>query len=659
MYRNDEPPSNSYDDADDEFITANDLNGHNSNPQGPINIKKHSTNHNTSATTTSNNTSSSSFYDRQYQQYLSDSQSKDSQDYEDEHNMNMSMGMGMGMTAMKDDIYDDDEEEPDEGIETITLEYDMGLTSHSSTTKLCSRWCRRSFCVYNCFCRKIITLFSKCGILCCKKPTEEIGDGLEDKPSNEELLSIAFLSFLVFTMCQGVAAYFAKSEAMMGDSIAMAVDAFTYGFNLIAERMKGNPSYTIPFLKINRYDDDDDDNDDRMSGRQLSEKQREHIQKRCKRKQKLVLELVPPIISVTTLFFVTIIILHGSISVLVLDSHRDASQQTRPNVVIMFAFSLLNLVVDGVNILFFSKADHAFGYDTVEAEAGSGYNYDGDGYDVDGDNDGDGYSVDGDGDGDDDHNSDANHGDDANLNGGDNVGRGRGRSQDGIEIRPSTSSSSMNMKGAQGLNANYTSTHPSPRTGKDAKKEIADSLKLIMREKRRRKGGAYAQINNTDLSYEYDDDDDDDHDDNVNKNDENRNVYNGNNAHFDKDEQDTHNPLDFSIDEGDEDNDGHDMNRHRIHGDGNGNGHGSAGSSPLHHQIPSIHSIDEEDAEHHLAIYEAEKGQANLNMVSNSITRLQCGLCCIYPHAQPIFISAKSLNDIFILVYNAHIRKMK
>ena len=244
------------------------------------------------------------------------------------------------------------------------------------------------------------------------------------------------------------------------------------------------------------------------------------------------------------------------------------------------------------------------------------------------------------------------------MNGGDNVGRGRGRSQDGIEIRPSTSSSSMNMKGAQGLNANYTSTHPSPRTGKDAKKEIADSLKLIMREKRRRKGGAYAQINNTDLSYEYDDDDDH-HDDNENKNDDSRNIYNGNNTQFDKDEQDTHNPLDFSIDEGDEDNDGHDMNRHRIHGDGNGNGHGSAGSSPLHHQIPSIHSIDEEDAEHHLAIYEAEKGQANLNMVSNSITRLQCGLCCIYPHAQPIFISAKSLNDIFILVYNAHIRKMK
>ena len=628
MYRNNEPPSNSYDDADDEFITANDLNGHNNNPQGSININNHSTNHNTSAATTSNNTStsSSSFYDRQYQQYLSDSQSKDSQDYEDEHmNMNMSMSMGMTMTAMKDDIYDDDGEEPDEGIETITLEYDMGLTSHSSTTKLCSRWCRRSFCVYNCFCRKIITLFSKCGILCCKKPTEEIGDGLEDKPSNEELLSIAFLSFLVFTMCQGVAAYFAKSEAMMGDSIAMAVDAFTYGFNLIAERMKGNPSYTIPFLKIHRYDDDNDN--DRISKRKLSDKQREHIQKRCKRKQKLVLELVPPIISVTTLFIVTIIILHGSISVLVLDSHRDASQQTRPNVVVMFAFSLLNLVVDGVNILFFSKADHAFGYDTVEAgagaeaEAGSGYNYDGDAYGVDGHGDGD-------------HNSDANHGDhDASLNGGDNVGRGRGRSHDdaGIEIRPSTSSSSMNTKGAQphqGLNANYTSTHPSPRTGKDAKKEIADSLKLIMREKRRRKGGAYAQINNMDLSYEYDDHDD--HDDNDNKHDDSRNVYNGKNSHFDKDEQDTHNALDVSIDEGDEDNDGHDMNRHRIHRDGNGNGHGSTGSSPLHHQIPSIHSIDEEEAEHHLANYEAEKGQANLNMVSNSITRLQCGLCCIY-----------------------------
>ena len=58
--------------------------------------------------------------------------------------------------------------------------------------------------------------------------------------------------------------------------------------------------------------------------------------------------------------------------VLELDEHRDSDvdqnqhQRAQPNVIIMFAFSCLNLVVDAVNIMFFSKADHAFGYDTFD-----------------------------------------------------------------------------------------------------------------------------------------------------------------------------------------------------------------------------------------------------------------------------------------------------
>ena len=103
----------------------------------------------------------------------------------------------------------------DDAIETVALEYDMGITTKE--TKLCSCGTHR----------------------CCKRPTEEIGDGLEDKPSNEELLSVAFISFLTFTICQAVAAYFANSQAMMGDSMAMGVDAFTYdGFNRLMADLK-------------------------------------------------------------------------------------------------------------------------------------------------------------------------------------------------------------------------------------------------------------------------------------------------------------------------------------------------------------------------------------------------------------------------------------
>ena len=52
---------------------------------------------------------------------------------------------------------------------------------------------------------------------------------------------MAFISFLLFASFQLVVAIIAKSEAMIGDCTAMAVDgltAVTYGFNLVAERKK-------------------------------------------------------------------------------------------------------------------------------------------------------------------------------------------------------------------------------------------------------------------------------------------------------------------------------------------------------------------------------------------------------------------------------------
>jgi hypothetical protein len=41
-----------------------------------------------------------------------------------------------------------------------------------------------------------------------------------------------------FTIIQTIAAYIAKSNAMMGDSAAMCVDALSYAINLYAEREK-------------------------------------------------------------------------------------------------------------------------------------------------------------------------------------------------------------------------------------------------------------------------------------------------------------------------------------------------------------------------------------------------------------------------------------
>jgi hypothetical protein len=61
------------------------------------------------------------------------------------------------------------------------------------------------------------------------------------KPTNEYVLNVAFYSFVGFMSVQAVFALIANSEAMLVDSEAMSVDAFTYLFNLWAERIKREP----------------------------------------------------------------------------------------------------------------------------------------------------------------------------------------------------------------------------------------------------------------------------------------------------------------------------------------------------------------------------------------------------------------------------------
>jgi hypothetical protein len=162
------------------------------------------------------------------------------------------------------------------------------------------------------------------------------------RPSNEKLLCTAFVSFQCFAIAQTVAALFAGSEAMLGDSAAMMVDALTYLFNWFAERQKlfyasklDQPGHSTSYIL--EY-----------------------------RKYTYQLELVPPLLSVSTLLIVTGFVLNKSIRILILDSKRDASQQADPNVTLMIIFSVLNLLLDGVNVGCFALAKHALGYKTRE-----------------------------------------------------------------------------------------------------------------------------------------------------------------------------------------------------------------------------------------------------------------------------------------------------
>jgi Co/Zn/Cd efflux system component len=156
-----------------------------------------------------------------------------------------------------------------------------------------------------------------------------------DRPSNEYVLNVAFFSFLGFTIVQTGFAIAANSAAMLEDSEAMFVDALTYLFNLLAERLKHRP-YT--------------EKEKRMPA---------DLRHRQRRLTRLYLELIPPFISVSTLLVVTIYALRDSMTVLL--GNQPNNQADSPDIMIMMIFSALNLGLDVVNVMCFARVDQAVG----------------------------------------------------------------------------------------------------------------------------------------------------------------------------------------------------------------------------------------------------------------------------------------------------------
>lgn len=176
-----------------------------------------------------------------------------------------------------------------------------------------------------------------------------------DFPSNERLLRTAFVTFMTFALTQLVFAVVAGSEAMMGDSAAMIVDAITYLFNWFAERRK---SQSDEFQDMGLKNDVDPRKAARIRGRN-------------KRKRVLQLEILPPTISVVTLAIVTFFVTKKAVGILQLDMHRSRDEQRLPNINLMLAFSIVNLALDGLNVFCFARAKHLLGYTTLENDMGA------------------------------------------------------------------------------------------------------------------------------------------------------------------------------------------------------------------------------------------------------------------------------------------------
>jgi Co/Zn/Cd efflux system component len=157
--------------------------------------------------------------------------------------------------------------------------------------------------------------------------------------------NVAFFSFLGFMAVQAFFALIANSESMLADSEAMSVDALTYLFNMCAERIKNRP----------------------YSERELSLPSPVRIRRRTMKR--LYLELVPPLISVTTLVIVTVFVLNDSIHTLFGADAEFEKSKDDVDVNVMLLFSGINLLLDIVNVTCFARAQQAFGLQTMGSQS--------------------------------------------------------------------------------------------------------------------------------------------------------------------------------------------------------------------------------------------------------------------------------------------------
>jgi len=194
---------------------------------------------------------------------------------------------------------------------------------------------------------------------CC-----DAGDNLEeegdiskddDGPSNEFVLNVAFMTFLSFLLIEAVFALIGHSKSMMVDAMAMSVDAFTYLFNLMAERLKHRHlnKHEQQYENKHQYTEEEDM---MMRQRMLDRKIQKHY-----------LELVPPLISVVALISVSIWAILDSLDTIIHHSPHELQQNNLkptydagqdPNVSIMFVFSAANLLLDIVNMAYFARLKH-------------------------------------------------------------------------------------------------------------------------------------------------------------------------------------------------------------------------------------------------------------------------------------------------------------
>lgn len=142
---------------------------------------------------------------------------------------------------------------------------------------------------------------------------------------------------------------------MVADSSAMMIDSLTYLFNSYAERIKNR--------SLNETDIETLSDDDR------------EMRRLRRTRQRLWLEILPPLCSLMTLIVLTICTIKDAVDTLMEpynvgmdDGEVSLASESEPNIGMMFFFSAINLGLDILNVSCFARAKHAFGFAVIDKD---------------------------------------------------------------------------------------------------------------------------------------------------------------------------------------------------------------------------------------------------------------------------------------------------
>lgn len=182
-----------------------------------------------------------------------------------------------------------------------------------------------------------------------------------DAPQAPIRILAQILSFIACTLCALIFSFLAKSKAMQTDAYAMIIDASFYWMIRIADAFTNHLYETEKWRQVEEQHIDGGGSTGQK--RQLQQQSREQALETTM----FQVKLLPSIVTTLTLVVVAIWVILDSVRMILIHEPPETStpdDQYDPSFRLMIVFSSVNLGLDALNMVVFSRVKHMFGCHT-------------------------------------------------------------------------------------------------------------------------------------------------------------------------------------------------------------------------------------------------------------------------------------------------------